>query len=553
MTSLDTQLGPEQRRQDLQRVATDVFDVLVVGGGITGAGAALDAASRGLSVAVIEADDFGSGTSSRSSKLIHGGLRYLEMLDFRLVREALAERRRLLRTIAPHLVRPVRFVWPLRHRVWERTYLSAGLTLYDLMAGQRAVPRHRHLSRSQVRQLAPSIDSAGLVGGVSFYDANVDDARMVMTVLRTARGQGAAIVSYARANASRWEGGLRVTEVSLEDGSAISVRSRHVCYATGPFTDRQNAVTSLEMRPSKGVHILVQGDRIAGDCGILHRTQNGILFIIPWLDHWLIGDTDTEWPHDRGTPVAHGGDVEGLLARANNVLARALTLDDVVGTFAGLRPLVQTDPASDTAQLSREHVVDCPEPGVSVIAGGKYTTYRAMARDLIDVAVATSGLSAGPCVTADLPLLGAEGYRHRAGQLTRALRQAGLDEAVVSHLVRRHGTDVDVLMREAQRHGLDHSVPGYHPYLWAEIRYAFSHEGARSIAAVLERRTRIKIQFRDCGREIVDRVADLGVEVLGWTDDEREAQIVRYLAVLDAEAAALATDCDEEALAAYRQ
>jgi glycerol-3-phosphate dehydrogenase len=554
-TSAATTLGPDDRAADLHRLATEEFDLLVVGGGITGAGAALDAASRGLRVALVEAYDYGSGTSSKSSKLIHGGLRYLEMLDFKLVREALAERRRLLETVAPHLVEPIRFVWPLTHRMWERAYLTAGLVMYDTMAGRGAVPLHRQLTRTALQDLAPGFDRSSHYGGVAFYDAGEDDARMVMTVLRTARGHGAAVVSRARAGENRLlASGLREVDVQLGEGETVTVRAKHVSYAAGPFTDQQSVSAPLTVRPSKGVHIMVPKDRIDSRIGVLTRTEKSVLFIIPWLDHWLIGDTDTDWPYDRDLPVAHDGDIEYLLEKANSVLARPLVRDDIVGTFVGLRPLVQSDPDADTTKLSREHSVVSPEPGVTMIAGGKYTTYRVMAADLVDAALEQSGAAAAPpSTTATLPLLGAEGwaqYRDRRDEIARA---TGLDRSVVTRLLRRHGTDLPVLLAEAERHGLLEVVSGYSPYLWAELRYAFSHEGARSIADVLERRTRISIQYRDSGRALVERVADLGAEVLGWDAAERSRRIDEYLRILDAEAAALATRDDAHAVAAYKE
>lgn len=552
-TALAHRLGPLEREADLQRLREETLDLLVVGGGITGAGAALDAASRGLRVALVESNDLASGTSSKSSKLIHGGLRYLEMLDFKLVREALAERQNLLETIAPHLVQPIEFVWPLAHRIWERVYVTAGLLIYDTMAGRGAVPRHRQLSRRTLQRRAPGFDRDAHVGGISFYDSGEDDSRMVSTVARTARGHGAAIVTGARAGASRQEDGLRVVDITIDDDEVIPVRARHVSYATGPFTDQQAIHAPLSVRPSKGVHIVVPRDRIRSDLGVLTRTEKSVLFIIPWLDHWLIGDTDTDWPHDRSTPVASGADIEYLLEKANALLEAKLTREDIVGTFAGLRPLVQSDPNADTTRVSREHSVVFPAPGITMIAGGKYTTYRVMAADLVDAALSGTPNASRASVTQGLSLLGGEDYEAFAARRTQLATSSGLALSVIDHLLRRHGSDIRILLAESAEHGLDSELENYPPYLAGELRYAFSHEGARSVGDVLERRTRIRIQYRDSGRALVDQVAALGAEVLGWSDAERDSSAAAYLRSLDAEAAAALKPDDESALAVYRE
>lgn len=525
--------------------------MLVVGGGITGAGAALDAASRGLRVALVEAEDFANGASSQSSKLIHGGLRYLEMLDFGLVREALGERRSLMETVAPHLVRPVEFLMPLRHRVWERAYLTTGLALYDSMASRGGLPRHRQRSRRGLRRSAPALDGRRFVGGLSFHDASEDDARMVITVVRTAAMLGAATVSGARATTSAVEGSTRVVEVVLDDGRTVSVRAKHVSYATGAWGDLQGFTTDLRIRPSKGVHLVVGRDRIAADTGIIARTSRGLLFVIPWLGHWLIGDTDTEWPYDRGTPVATSSDVDGILESVNSILGVPLDRTDVVGVFAGVRPLVQGDPRSSTVRLSREHVVASAGPRRTVIAGGKYTTYRLMAADLIDDAVRRSGLVAPPSRTDSLPLIGAPDTG--VGPLEKLLAdETGLSAAAIAHLVARYGTQAGEVLSGGRYDGEGLMSIAGGPYLWAEIRYAFTHEGARSVRDVLERRTRIKLLHRDGGRSLVDRVAGIGAAQLAWTPEETQKQVHDYLAVLDAEAAALGQTNDEAAWHAYR-
>ncbi len=307
-------LTPAQRRADLERVARETFDVVVIGGGVVGAGTALDAASRGLSVALIEQRDWASGTSSRSSKLIHGGLRYLEQLDFGLVREALREQTLLLDRLCPHLVKPVPFLFPLAHRVWERLYIGAGTLLYDLLAGRRALPRHRHLSRRGVLRRFPGLRTDRLIGGIQYWDAQVDDARHTMTLVRTAHAHGAATLSSVRAEGFLTSG-TRVSGVRarcLETGRELEIAGRQVVNATGVWTDsvqKHAGRGRIHVRASKGIHLVVPRDRIHGDAGLILRTEKSVLFVIPWGAHWIVGTTDTDWDldlaHPRRQPQRH--------------------------------------------------------------------------------------------------------------------------------------------------------------------------------------------------------------------------------------------------------
>ena len=332
-------LDPAARGRALERMRGEVFDVLVVGGGITGAGIALDAATRGLSVALVEARDIASGTSSRSSKLIHGGLRYLEMLDLGLVREALRERRLLLTRLAPHLVRPVPFLFPLRHRGWERPYMGAGLLLYDSMGGARHVPRARHLSRAAALRSAPALRPDSLVGAVRFHDAQEDDALFAVYVARTAAAHGAAIATRAAVTAFLRSRSGRVLGAQVRDGvsgSAFELRARHTLAAVGVGTDRVLELATgrphHELRPSKGVHLLVPRACIPMRTGLFMRTEKSIFHAIPWgAGHWLLGDTDTPWDGDSEAPVANRSDVEYVLAKVNSVLRRPIAVAEVCG------------------------------------------------------------------------------------------------------------------------------------------------------------------------------------------------------------------------------
>ena len=393
-------LSPAARDAALATLEADELDVLVVGGGVVGSGTALDAVTRGLSTGLVEQRDFASGTSSRSSKLVHGGLRYLEMLDFGLVKEALEERGLLLTRLAPHLVRPVSFLYPLTHRGWERPYVGAGLALYDAlaMAGKYDVglPRHQHLTRHGALRLAPDLRPDSLVGAVRYYDAQVDDARHTMTVARTAAAHGAHVASRTKVVGFLREG-ERVTGaqvVDLETGRSFDVRARVVVNAAGVWTnDIQELVGgrgALQVQASKGIHLVVPRDRIRSETGLILRTETSVLFVIPWGRHWIIGTTDTPWDLDKAHPAASRSDIDYLLGHVNAVLREPLRHEDVEGVYAGLRPLAsgQSEP---TSRISREHTVVAPVPGLVMIAGGKYTTYRVMARDAVDAAAHSLG------------------------------------------------------------------------------------------------------------------------------------------------------------------
>jgi glycerol-3-phosphate dehydrogenase len=337
-------LSLDQRRADLRRMATETFDVVVIGGGSTGTGAALDAATRGLRVALVEQRDFASGTSSRSSKLIHGGLRYLEQQEFGLVREALRERSLLLNVLAPHLVRPVPFLYPLTRRVWERVYVGAGMLLYDGLGGSKGLHRHRHLTKRQALRIAPGLDPDSLIGGIQYYDAKVDDARHTMTVARTAARFGAAVASNAPVVGFLREGG-RVTGVRVRDlhtGEEIEVASRQVINATGVWTDDVQHLVGergkFKVRASKGVHLVVPRDRIQLDTGLILRTEKSVLFVIPWGRHWIIGTTDNDWELDKAHPAASSSDIDYILEHVNAVVASPLTWRVSTPAFARCWP-----------------------------------------------------------------------------------------------------------------------------------------------------------------------------------------------------------------------
>ncbi|MDJ0343391.1 glycerol-3-phosphate dehydrogenase/oxidase [Streptomyces sp. H10-C2] len=522
------------------------LDVLVVGGGVVGAGCALDAVTRGLRVGLVEARDWASGTSSRSSKLIHGGLRYLEMLDFRLVQEALKERGLLLQRLAPHLVRPVKFLYPLTHRVWERPYVGAGILLYDTMGitsgNSRGLPHHRHLGKRRALREAPALKADALTGAVEYWDAQVDDARHTMMITRTAAAYGAHVANRVKVDGFLRQGervtGANVTD--LETGRRFEVRAKQIINATGVWTDDTQALADtrgqFHVRASKGVHVLVPRDRINSQTGLILRTETSVLFVIPWGRHWLIGTTDTDWDLDKQHPAVSSRDIDYLLGHVNRVLATPLSKDDVEGVYAGLRPLLSGD-AAETSKLSREHLVGHPVPGLVVVAGGKYTTYRVMAKDAVDEAVRTlDGGIAAPSVTQDVPLVGADGYRGLWNRRQSLADSCGLHVVRIEHLLNRYGSLIDeVLELLAADPSLAEPLPGADDYLEVEVVYAATHEGARHLDDVLTRRTRASIESWDRGLAAAEKAARLMAGPLGWDDQQTRDEVEHYRKRVEAE------------------
>jgi len=533
-------LDPAQRASDLERAKQDHFDLVVIGGGVVGAGTALDAASRGLSVALIEQRDWASGTSSRSSKLIHGGLRYLEQFDFGLVREALREQTLMLERLCPHLVRPVPFLFPLTRRAWERAYVGAGTFLYDTLAGRRALPRHRHLSRRGVLARFPGLRRDAMIGGIQYWDAQVDDARHTLALVRTARLHGARTLSSVRAEGFDIAG-ARVAGVEarcLETGATFTIRGRQIVNATGVWTDSvQNHAGRgrIHVRASKGIHLVVPRDRIHGDSGLILRTEKSVLFVIPWESHWIIGTTDTDWNLDLAHPAASRRDIDYLLERVNAVLAQPLSHDDIEGVYAGLRPLLQGDDAA-TSQLSREHAVSQSVSGLIKKTKKKYTTYRVMAKDVVDMAAHGLDRKVPESCTAELPLIGAEGHRAWWNRREALAAETGLHVVVLEHLLMRYGARTrELLDLIAGDPALGRPVDGAPTYLAAELHYAASHEGALHLDDVLTRRTRISIETFDRGRIAAREAARLMAGILGWDPETTAREIAHYDARVEAE------------------
>jgi glycerol-3-phosphate dehydrogenase len=558
-------LGPAAREASLAVLKATTqpgkeLDILVVGGGIVGCGTALDAVTRGLNVGIVEASDWAAGTSSRSSKLIHGGLRYLEMLDFGLVKEALQERGLLLSELAPHLARPVPFLYPLTKPFLERPYIGAGIALYDAMSisggHKRGVPFHKHLSRRGTLRAAPSLKDDAFVGSIRYYDGQVDDAKYVANLVRTAAHYGAHAVNQVAVVDFLREGervvGAKV--VNREDGSTFNIRAKQVINATGVWTDETQAMVTergqLKVRASKGIHLVVPRDRFQSTVGLILRTEKSVLFVIPWGRHWIIGTTDTDWHLDKAHPAASSKDIDYLLEHVNKVLKRPLTREDVEGVYAGLRPLLAGE-SDSTAKLSREHIVAHPVPGLVVVAGGKWTTYRVMAKDAVDEASRSMDERVPPSCTESVPLLGATGFKAAWNRRNRTADETGVHVARVEHLLNRYGSMAsEVLALIHEKPELAEPLPGADDYLQAEAVYAATNEGARHVNDVLTRRTRISIESWDRGVSAAPVVAKLMGEILGWSDAQRESEIKHYLARVEAERLSQQQPDDESADAA---
>ncbi|KKW62255.1 glycerol-3-phosphate dehydrogenase/oxidase [Mycolicibacterium elephantis] len=552
-----TLLGPEQRATAWERLGSEQFDVVVIGGGVVGAGAALDAATRGLKVALVEARDFASGTSSRSSKMFHGGLRYLEQLEFGLVREALYERELSLTTLAPHLVKPLPFLFPLTKRWWERPYVAAGIFLYDQLGGAKSVPPQKHLTRAGALRLSPGLKRTSLIGGIRYYDTVVDDARHTLTVVRTAAHYGAVVRSSTQVVALLREGD-RVIGVQVrdsEDGASTDVRGHVVVNATGVWTDEIQALSKqrgrFRVRASKGVHVVVPRDRIVSEVAIILRTEKSVLFVIPWGTHWIIGTTDTDWNLDLAHPAATKADIDYILGEVNKALATPLTHDDIDGVYAGLRPLLAGE-SEETSKLSREHAVAVPAPGLVAIAGGKYTTYRVMGKDAIDAAAEFIPARVAPSITEKVPLMGADGYFALINQTQSVGAHYDLHPYRVRHLLDRYGSMIGEVLQMANQEGaarpdLLDPITEAPVYLKVEAYYAAAAEGALHLEDILARRMRISIEYPHRGVDCAREVAEVVAPVLGWTDEDVDREVATYCARVDAEVRSQQQPDDESA------
>ena len=540
------------------------LDVLVIGGGITGAGIALDAATRGLRTGIVEAGDWAAGTSAWSSKLIHGGLRYLYNLDFKLVAEALKERGLLLEKIAPHLVHAQPFLWPLKTPVIERSYSAIGIGMYDTLAyigsrGKKGVPSQRHFTKKGTKTVFPDIKDSAFTGAIQFYDARVDDARLVVDVVRTASGYGALAASRTQVvgidkDTSGKVVGARLAD--LESGQELTVKAKHIINATGVWTEESESLANpdagLEVLASKGIHIVVPRDRIQATSGIFTKTEKSVLFIIPWQRYWIIGTTDTPYTEDRERPVATRQDIDYVLEQANKLIANPLTHDDIIGTYSGLRPLLQPKVKGDGAQstkVSREHTVTEVAPGMSAIAGGKLTTYRVMAADAVDFALGDRAQER-PSVTETIALVGADGYRAIEAGRGRYVQRYGWDEDRITHLLERYGAQIEDLgaLIDADP---DLGAPLKHApqFLRADVVFAVRYEGALHLEDVLVRRVRLDLEQRDRGLAAAPEILEIMRSELGWSSEQAQKEFDLYAARVAAIRQAETASTDAEASA----
>jgi glycerol-3-phosphate dehydrogenase len=540
-------LGPAQRARALAAATTGTHDVVVVGAGATGAGAALDAAARGLSVVLVEAGDLAAGTSSRSGKTFHGGLRYLEQLNFKLVNSALHERNLMVNTLCPYLAKPEPFMYPLT-RHWERPYIGAGVALYDAMTlTRRGVPHHRHFSRRGALREAPSLDPSVVLGGIRYYDVRIDDARHTMTLARTASRLGAHVLTRARVVDFPREGD-RVAGVVVEDaftGARHEIAARVVISAAGIWSaelQQLAGANTFRVRPAKGVHVILPKQALDSRTGLFARAEDSVIIIRKWWDYWMLGTTDTRYDGDLAAPRAEEHEIDYLLRNINRYLRRKIGRDEIVGTYAGLRPLLA--PAADdpdaTSALLRDHSVISGPDGLITIVGGKYTTYRAMAADAVDAAGKLLGGGVPPSESERLPVVGTDGWRVTLNKAPALARRYGLSTADIRRLVSRYGAlTEEVLAPAADDPALARPLPGAPGYLAAEFRYGATHEGAYTLEDLLWHRTHVSFETPDGGLEVASRVADLVAPVLGWDGAARDEQVRTYRDWIGRERAAL--------------
>jgi glycerol-3-phosphate dehydrogenase len=500
---------------------SEPWDMAVIGGGATGVGIAVDAASRGYSVCLVEQSDFGKGTSSRSTKLVHGGVRYLQQGNVALVMEALKERG-ILRQNAPHLVHDLAFVVP-NYIWWEAPFYGIGMKVYDLLAFRYGFGKSRHLDKEEVLARIPNLERNGLRGGVMYYDGQFDDSRLLINLAQTAEGQGAVLLNYAPVvglthDAEGFVDGIGFTD--LESGARHTARARCVINATGAFSDAIRKIDDPEARPmiapSQGVHVMLDGSFLAGDCAIMvPRTSDGrVMFAIPWHGHTLLGTTDTPIENVSLEPVALEEEIEFILETASRYLARRPTRSDILSVFAGIRPLVKSQEVASTAALSREHTIEVGRSGLLSIAGGKWTTYRKMAEDCVDHAATLAKLDERPCVTKTLNIHGYHPHAEEFGDLG----YYGSDAVALRDLT----TAAPELGRQ-----LDPALPTQA----VQVVWAVRHEMARTVDDVLSRRTRALLLNARSAIAMAPAVAKLMAVELGRDENWQKDQVAQFTAM----------------------
>ena len=567
------------RQRALSRLAGEEFDVLVVGGGVTGCGVALDAATRGLSTALVEARDFASGTSSKSSKMVHGGLRYLQQHDYHLVYEALRERQRLLRN-APHLVHPLPFLIPLfgRDGVVAKSVAQAystALWLYDVTGGMRIGKKHRRIDSAEALEHFPGLRTDRLVAAFLYWDAQADDARLTLALARTAAARGAVVANYAPVASFVSESG-RLRGAVLADGTVV--RARTVVNAGGVWSAEVGRLTpsgddGISIRPAKGIHIAVRSERLPCDYASVLSVPGDrrSVFVVPWAAdeapgptgpgrYTYIGTTDTDYDGPLEDPLCTAEDIDYLIGAVNAWTSADLTADDVTGTWAGLRPLISDAHSARTADLSRRHRVVVSDEGLVTVTGGKLTTYRQMAADTVDAVLgapprARRGLlrrpsRIRPSLTSRLTLLGGEQGGRPPASAAASARDLGVPDATFAHLAGRHGSETgSVLELCAERRELAGPLHPSLPYIRAEVVWAARYEMARTVTDVLSRRTRALILDRRAAIEAAPLVAALLGDELGLDQAERDRQVADIERAVEAESVAEAPAAARPAIA----
>ncbi len=526
------EFSAKTRLANLQQLRQDVYDILIVGGGITGAGIARDAAMRGYKVALIDKGDFASGTSSKSSKLVHGGVRYLELFEFGLVFEASRERRTLWQ-IAPHLVQPLPFLFPVyRDARWPAWMIDIGLWMYDGLALFRNFKRHEMFSNPEIARRMQGIDVRNINGGAHYYDGQVDDARLTLETIRAAHRHGAVIASYTQVDALLKKDG-KVVGVQAHDtrrGGTLDIHARVVVNATGPWTDTllqlDDPRAPRRMRPTKGVHLFVPREKIGGDSAVAFPsyTDGRLMFVIPWGNFSIVGTTDTDFSGDPDHVYADAADVDYVIAAAQHAFPGApLKRSDVISTYAGLRPLVAQQGKSAT-KTSREHEIWTTASGLVTIAGGKLTTYRSMAEELVNLVEKRlrAEYNIAPqskCMTARTPLI----------EVNDTTTADGLPPEVIEHLHHAHGPEMNRVLDIARRDPqlAQPMIEGL-PYIWAEVPYAIEQEMAMTTTDILERRMHILNESRDMGMRVAPQVVARLGDFLDWDKTEIERELRAY-------------------------
>lgn len=541
---IKNQEGRITREQNLQRLGHQEYDLLIIGGGSAGLGSAVEASQRGLKVALVEANDFASETSSRSTKLLHGGVRYLEQLVmtllkeqrfdkvmYNLIRDALHERQTVL-NIAPHLSNPVAIMTPI-YKKWQIPYYWMGLKAYDALSGKKGdIPRSRYVSKEEIIKNFPLIEQKNLQGGVLYYDGQFNDSRMAVALAMTAQKSGADVTNHTRVLSLKKEGGILVGArvVDTLTGQEIDIKAKSILNATGPFADQIRHMDDPQAQAmiagSSGVHLILDSKFVAPKEGILiPKTEDGrVLFILPWEGKTLVGTTDNP-STVQSNPKVQESDIEYILKEAGKFMSTKPTRKDVLSSWAGIRPLVSDPQNQDTAKLARDHVVQVSPAGLVTLTGGKWTTYRKMASDAIDHIIKILGKEPRKSKTDQLILVGGEKFsRDQAQHLAK--KYTNIDPEILEHLSHNYGDRAEEIIEMAKPSNFKRLTP-HHPFLEAEVTYAYQVEGARSAADVLSRRMRLSFLDQQGTSNVLPRVVEILGDLSGWDSSQKSKELER--------------------------